>query len=92
MHDYIRCVFISCNPVMAFTRSHEFDSAVWGFHHYQSIWTPVICEELPCKQEAHNSHDLFTVAVMKDHMVVGHLPRKLLAIFWSFLQNSSIET
>ena len=30
------------------------------------IWTSVVREELPCKQEA------FAVAVMKDHMVVGH--------------------
>ena len=27
---------------------------------------------------------------MKDHVVVGHLPKKLLAIFWSFLRNGSI--
>ena len=75
---------------MAATRSHEFDSAVRGFHQYQSIWTPVVGEELPCKREACNLHNLFAVAVMKDHMVVGHLPRKLSAIFWLFLRNGSI--
>ena len=34
------------------------------------IWTSVVREELPCKQEAS------AVAVMKDHMVVGHLATK----------------
>ena len=75
---------------MAAMRLHEFDSAVRGFHQYQSIWTPVVGEELPCKREAGNSYDLFAVAVMKDHVVVGHLPRKLSAMFWSFLRNGSI--
>ena len=72
---------------MAATRLHEFYSAVQGF---QSIWTPVVGEELPCKREAGNSHDSFAVAVVKDHVVVGLLPRKLSAIFWSFLRNGSI--
>ena len=49
MHYYFRRVFILYNPVMAATRSHEFDSAVHGFHQYQSIWTSVIGEEFPSK-------------------------------------------
>ena len=70
---------------------YEFDSAVRGFHKYETIWSPVIGEELPCKREAHNAHDSFAVAVMKEHdVVVGHLPRKFSAVFWSFLRNGSI--
>ena len=71
-------------PVMSASR-YEFDSVVWGFHEYQSIWAQVVGEELLCKHEMHNPHDSFAVAVTKDHMVIGHLPRKFSAIFWSFL-------
>ena len=76
-------------PVMSASR-YEFDSAVRGFHQYQSIWAPVLGEELSCKREMHNPHDSFAVAVKKDHVVVGHLPRKFSAIFWSFLRSGSI--
>ena len=70
---------------------YEFDSAVRGFHKYETIWSPVIGKELPCKCEAHNAHDSFAVAVMKEHdVVVYHLPRKCSAVFWSFLRNGSI--
>ena len=70
---------------------YEFDSEVSRFYEYQSIWTPVVGKELSCKHEMHNPHDSFTVAVIKDHMVIGHLPRKFSAIFWSFLQSGSIS-
>ena len=71
---------------------YEFDSAVRGFHEYQSIWAPVAGEELrvPCKCEMHNPHNSFAVAVTKDHVVIGHLPRKFSAIFWSFLRSGLI--
>ena len=70
--------------------AYEFDSAVRGFHQYQSIWAPVLGEELLCKHESHNPHDSFAIAVTKDHVVVGHLPRKYSALFWSFLRSGSI--
>ena len=69
---------------------YEFDSVVRGFHEYQSIWAPVLGEGLPCKREIHNPHDSFAVAVTKDRMVIGHLPRRFSAIFWSFLRSGSI--
>ena len=38
----------------------------------------------------HNLHNLFAVAVTKDYVVIGHLPRKFSAIFWLFLRSGSI--
>ena len=70
--------------------AYEFDSAVRGFQQYQSIWAPVLGKELLCKHERHNPHDLFAIAVTKHHVVVGHLPRKYSALFWSFLRSGSI--
>ena len=70
---------------------YEFYSVVQGFHEYQSIRTPVIGKELPCKHEMHNPHDLFAVAVTKDHVIIGHLlARKFSAMFWSIMQSGSI--
>ena len=87
--------FISCNCSVNTCASdaasrYEFVSVVQGFHEYQSIWAPVLGEELPCKREINNSHDSFAVAVTKDRMVIGHLPRRFSVIFWSFLQSGSI--
>ena len=81
-------VFILCNysvntycmPVMSASR-YDFDSVVRGFHEYQSIWAPVVSEELLCKHEMHNPHDSFGVAVIKYYMVIGNLMRKFFAIF-----------
>jgi len=41
------------------------DSVVQGLHAYQSIWMPVISEELPCEQDYYNGHNPFAVAVKK---------------------------
>ena len=54
---------------------HEMDSAVMGFHVYKLIWTPV-------EREYYNGHGTYAVAVKKDGVVVGHLPRMQSATFW----------
>ena len=46
--------------------------------------------ELPCECEYYNEHDPYAVAIKKDSVVVGRLPRMHSATFWSFLQSSSI--
>ena len=35
---------------------YAFDSVVWGFHQYQSIWNLVVGKKLPCKCEKHDLH------------------------------------
>ena len=60
---------------------YELDSAVWRFYEYQSIWAPVIGDKLPCKPKMHNPHNSFAMVVTKDHVIIGHLPRKFLATF-----------
>ena len=50
----------------------------------------MISEELPCEREYYNGHDPYAVAVKKDGVVVGHLPRTHSATFWSFLRSGSI--
>ena len=62
---------------------------VRGYHAYKDIWAAVHCEELSCERETGNRIDAFAVAVMKDGMVVGHIPKKISSVlisFWAHFQ------
>ena len=48
---------------------------VRGYHLYKNIWEAAIGEELQCERETRNTKDRYAVAVKKDGMVVGHLPK-----------------
>ena len=37
--------------------------------------------ELPCQREPGNSHDPFSVAIVRAGVIVGHVPRKILSLF-----------
>ena len=55
----------------------EFNSAIRGHHIYKEIWSPDVGEELQCKMEHGNIHDMYAVAVTRENIVVGHLPRNI---------------
>ena len=55
----------------------EISSCVRGYHVYQDIWTPAVGEELDCIREPTNSSDRYAVAVVKDGLTVGHLPKRI---------------
>lgn len=55
----------------------EVQSCVRGYHVYSSIWPAVVGEELQCIRESTNVHDRYSVGVVKDGNIVGHLPRKI---------------
>ena len=55
----------------------EFNSIIRGHHIYKEIWNPFVGEELQCKIEHGNAHDIYTVAVIREDIVVGHLPRNI---------------
>lgn len=52
----------------------EIECCIRGYHVYQDIWEAAIDEELVCRPERSNGHDRYAVAVMKNDLVVGHLP------------------
>ena len=62
------------------------ESCVRGHHIYQSVWNPFDGEELNCYTEQNNSHDPYTVAIMKRNTIVGHVPRKISAACYLFLE------
>ena len=49
-----------------------------GHHIYQEEWEAAISEELQCEREKKNAKDPYSaVAVVRDNVIVGHLPRKI---------------
>ena len=49
-------------------------------------------EELPCQKELGNLADPFTVAVVRDGVAVGHVPKKISSVSSLFLQRNGSLT
>ena len=60
------------------------DSAVRGYHIYQDIWEANYGELLSCTRETGNVFDPFAVCMQKDGDIVGHVPRKISAMWINF--------
>ena len=52
-------------------------SCVRGHNIYQDRWVPITKEELFCQHEPCNIKDPHAVTILKDDIVVGHVPRKI---------------
>lgn len=50
------------------------------------IWTAAVGEVVVCSREQTNAADRYAVAVTKDEVVVGHLPRKISKLCSLFLR------
>jgi len=69
------------------------ESAVHGYHVYQSIWNSRVGEQLECRCENDNIHNMYAVAVMKPGTgVVGHLPRRISTPCNRFIENRGTIT
>ena len=51
----------------------EMETCVRGFHIYKAIWEAAVKEELECGRVRGKRVDRYTVAVVKDEMVVQHV-------------------
>ena len=67
-------------------------SYIRGFGHvYQDNWTPILVEQLVCKNGPGNSRDRYAVAVCKaGDEIVGHLPRNISTMCSIFIQRGGI--
>ena len=54
-------------------KDYYWASIIPGQHIYKAIWTPEIGKILQCKQERTNLEDSYTVSIMKDDTIVGHI-------------------
>ena len=66
--------------------SCERSCCVRGYHVYERIWSVTIGEELLCEREMDNERDRYAVAVIKDGVIIDHLPRKISRICSLFLR------
>ena len=64
----------------------EIPSCVRGYHVYKDIWAAAVGERLTCSREPSNASDRYAVAVIKDRMTIGHLPRKISKVCSVFLR------
>ena len=55
----------------------EIPSWIWGYHAYKDYWQIKIGEVLNLKHEPRNKQDKNAIAVVKDGIVVGHIPKGL---------------
>ena len=79
MHDYYLFVLTT-------------EAMVRGYPVYQTVWEENIGEVLPCLREPGNQHDPHSVAVKKDDIIVGYLPRKISCLCSIFIRRGgSIE-
>ena len=65
--------------------TQEIVCCIRGYHVYQEVWEAAIDEELICRPERSNAHDWYAVAVMKNDVVVGHVPSKLSRLYTLFI-------
>ena len=79
----IGCIMAS--QIVGPSDSFKLSSFVRGYHEYKHLWTPSIREVLVVKQERDNQHDKHAVAVVKDGIIVGHVPRDICKNVFYFL-------
>ena len=56
------------------------------YHVYREIWEAAVGETFECAVEPGNAHEKFAVAIEKDGIVIGHLPRKVSCVSALFLK------
>ena len=74
------------------THEFEYESCICGYHIYKDIWSSTVGEHLTCERETLNSTDRYTVAVLKDDVIIGHLPRVLSRICSLFIARGGTIT
>ena len=57
------------------------ESVIRGHHIYKRIWRPLVGEVLTLEREEGNTHDRFAVSLLKDAIVVGHVPLEFSRVF-----------
>ena len=82
LHMYNKMVWLTVRGILLSTAKR-----VWFVAITFSIWTPVVGEVLTVARETDNTADRFAIAVTKDDMIVGHVPREFSKLCWHFLRH-----
>lgn len=71
--------------------SFTVEAMVRNYHIYHLIWdTAIDGEDLECVREAGSIHDPSAVAIIKDSVIVGHVPRIISAVCSSFIRRGGL--
>ena len=65
---------------------YEWSSYIRGYHDFQSVCTPSLGEMLQLKVEPTNPYDDFAVSIVKEGVVVGHIPLYVSRVVCFFLK------
>ena len=57
--------------------SFSIESCVRGYHVYKATWSASVGEILFCQREERNVEDPFAVSIVRNGVIVGHVPRKI---------------
>lgn len=78
------------------TLTITFPCGVRGFHHYNSIWQPVLHETFQARPENGNTHDRYAIATVKivggREQIIGHLPREISRFSWFIMSYGATIT
>ena len=66
----------------------EMDCCVTGYHVYKEMWRAAVGEV--CKREPTNVVDRYAVVVVKNEIVIGHLPRGISKVCSKFLSRGGL--
>ncbi len=66
------------------------ESCVRGYHVYEELRKAAIGGELECRRECRNTADAFTVTVIKNGTIVGHLHRRISRVCTLFMRRGGV--
>ena len=72
--------------------TYAVQTVVRGYHVYKEVWSATVGQILPCQQERGNVHDPYSVAIVDENTVVGHVPRAISAVCSLFLRRNGVIT
>ena len=70
--------------------SYSVESCMRGYHVYKDVWEASVGEDLSCQRVSGNNVDPFAVAVVKNGMTVGHVPRRISSVSSLFLRKGGV--
>ena len=70
--------------------TYSVESAVRGFHVYQTHWSPIMGEILTTEQDRINPYDKYAVSIKQNNIIVGHVPREQSKVCNYFIKRGGV--
>ena len=70
---------------MSELESYKVETVLRGYHVYVVVWKAAVGQILLCQREGGNIHDPYTVAIVEQGDIVGHVPRAISAVCYMYL-------